>query len=363
MTWIAITDQETNLFSPNGFLRQNATGAQTRDTDAVLPVGSLVVETRLSPRGGPQTLLEFHRPLPQTSRLSLQAMPTGGVVLVVTQGTDVYHASLDHQPDERTDVLRITYSWDVAQSWGRLSVELPETGKCYTVPLKNPKPLALRDIRDLALFPARRNMHRDVVFVAASTKIEPIGPMPSLTSALPIRTPQGYRKAWDFRRGDVVSTSDAGIVPVLHTLRRTVPAFGSFSPVRLRAPYFGLQQDIVVAPHQRLMISGSRVEYMFSVESVLVPACHLVNGRAAVRETGHQLVSYCHLLLPDHECLDAAGTEVESLNIGRIRRRKAILEASLLAPFDRATLPDHTHTLAPVLRPFEAISLAEARAA
>lgn len=363
MTWIAITDHETNLFSPDGFLRQGETGGQAPISDTILPTGSLVVETHLSPRGGPQTLLEFHRPLPQTSRLSLQAMPTGGVVLVITQGADVYHASLDHQPDERTDVLRINYSWDVGQRLGRLSVELPEAGKYYSVVLKDPKPLALRDIRDLALHPARRNMHRDVVFVAASTKVEPIGPMPSLTPALQVRTPQGYRKAWDLRRGDVVSTSDVGVVPVLHTLRRTVPAFGSFSPVRLRAPYFGLRQDIVVAPHQRLMISGSQVEYMFGVERVLVPACHLVNGRAALRETGHHLVSYCHLLLPGHECIDAAGTRIESLNIGRIRRRKAVLEASLLASFDRSTLPDHTHMLAPVLRPFEALTLAEARAA
>lgn len=362
MTWIALSDQNTNLFSLAGFSGSDAL-AGSSCVGGHLPIGSLMVETRLSPRRGPQHLLGFHRPLPQVSSLSLQAVPTGGVVLVITQGNDVYHASIDHQPDERTDVLRITYSWDTIRRWGRLSVELPETGKCYTTTLKDPKPLAIDDIRDMATRPTRRTVDRDVVFLAVSTKIEPIGPLPALASNTPIRSPEGYRKAWDFRRGDVVATQSAGIVPVLHTLRRTVPALGSFSPVRLRAPYFGLLQDIVVAPHQRLMIRGSQVEYMFGVESVLIPACHLVNGRAAVRETGHQLVTYCHLLLPNHEGIDAAGAEIESLNIGRIRRRQALLEASLLTSFDRGTLPDHTHTVAPVLRPFDAISLAEARAA
>ena len=352
---------ETDLFSEVGF----TCTAQAAPVDAcgMLKTGTLLVETRLSPVGGPQMLLEFHRPLPETRRLSLQSLPTGGVVLVITHGSDVFHALLEHQPDERTDVLRISYSWDMPRRCGRLSVELPETGKCFTTELKDPKPLALSDIRDMTSSPARRHMDRDVVFMAVSTRIEPVGPMPTLTSSVPIRTPQGYRNAWDFRRGDVIETEQDGIVPVLHTLRRTVPAFGSFSPVRLRAPFFGLLEDIVVAPHQRLMISGSRVEYMFGAESVLVPACHLVNGRTAVRESSHTLVSYCHLLLPDREGLDAAGTEIESLNIGRIRRRKAMLEASLLARADRNALPDHTQTIAPVLRPFEAITLAEARAA
>lgn len=363
MTWIAITDQTTNLFSPNGFLRSVQGAAPQPASNSVLPTGSLMIETRLSPDEGPQTLLGYHRPRPQPSSLSLQAMPTGGVVLVISNGDDVCHASLDHQPDERTEVMRITYSWDTPRRWGRLSVELPETGKCFTTVLKKPIPLALNDIRDLAMFPSRRNMHNDVVFMAVSTKVEPVGPMPALASNVPIRTVDGFRNAWDFRRGDVVSTQTSGVVPVLHTIRRTVPAFGSFSPIRLRAPYFGLLQDIVVAPQQRLMIRGSKVEYMFGVENVLVPACHLVNGRAAVQETGHQLVSYCHLLLPDHESIDAAGAEIESLNIGRIRRRGSFLDASLLAPFDRATLPDHSQALALVLRPYDAMALAEARAA
>ena len=80
-------------------------------------------------------------------------------------------------------------------------------------------------------------------------------------------------------------TRGGGVVPVLHKLDRVVPARGSLAPVRLRAPYFGLLDDVIVAPEQRLVIDGSEVEYLFNQEAVLVPARHLVNGFAAMAES------------------------------------------------------------------------------
>lgn len=363
MTWIALSDHATNLFSQSGFIEGRGNKMPVGRCDEHLATGSLLLETRLSQYGVPQQLLGYQRQHPSMSSISLQVTPGGGVVLIVRQGDDVFHATLEHNPAERTEVLRITYSWDVPMRRGWLSVEQPGTSKYCTVELKDPLPLMLADIQELALNTTRRSLDRDVVYLAVSSKVEPIGPMPGLTAGTLLRTPQGFRNVWDFRRGDVVVTASGENVPVLHTVRRAVPALGGFCPVRLRAPYFGLLQDIVVAPHQRLAISGSRVEYMFGVETVLVPACHLVNGRAAVRETGQKVIHYCQLLLPEHDCIDAAGTMTESLNIGRIRRKKDLLGASLLAQLDRATLPEHSQIVAPVLRPFDAIALAEARAA
>ena len=38
----------------------------------------------------------------------------------------------------------------------------------------------------------------------------------------------------------------------------------------MRAPYFGLQDDIIIAPEQHVVIDGPEVEYLFSCEKVLI---------------------------------------------------------------------------------------------
>ena len=91
----------------------------------------------------------------------------------------------------------------------------------------------------------------DVDFLAISTRIEPVGPMPALTSRVPLATPNGQVETARLHRGDLVMTDTGDCVPILRKVSRTVPARGSFRPVRLRAPYFGLQRDIVVAPQQQ----------------------------------------------------------------------------------------------------------------
>ncbi len=363
MTWIAISDHHSNLFAPNGVQTPQATSDTHDPLNRFMPKGSIILETRLSPQGRPQKLLGFHRSHPWVSSLEFQALPGGGIVLLIMQGDQVFHATIDHMIEDRTDALRITYSWDAPNRWGRLTVELPGTNRFATTVLKDPRPLYLADVREMVCVPGLRHMETDVRFFAVSDDIEPVGPMPALTSAVPILTARGYRPASSLKRGDLVASLDGELLPVLNVVHRTVPARGTFEPVHLRAPYFGLQKDIIVAPYQRLVIGGSRVEYLFGSEHVLVPVQYLMNGTAAFAEKGHALVTYSHVLLPDHEAVIAAGTAVESLNIGRIRRKKDLLPSTLLAQYERATLPDHSIAAYPVLRPFDAITLAEARAA
>jgi hypothetical protein len=203
----------------------------------------------------------------------------------------------------------------------------------------------------------------EIIFAALSDEIEPVGPMPTLLPNTPVATPWGYHDVGQLKRGDTVMTCNSGVVPVVHRISRTVPARGSFRPLRLRAPYFGLQQDIIVSPEHRLLIDGPEVEYLFGQEAVLVPARHLVNGFTAFAEAAGPTVCYTQLLLPRHETLLAAGTSLESLYVGRIRRQAGALSTSLLRGFDRSGLPEHGKPSHQVLRQFEAIHLAKRRAA
>lgn len=364
MTWIALADHIGQQFSLKG-LRPDGTG-RTEDfhgSDALLAKGSLMIETRLSPDGKPQDLLTYGGFDGWLRSLTLQAIPGGGLTFVIAQNGEVTHATILHKGSVRTDVVRIVYSWDAPRRWAQFAVEWPEGLNVHLASVPNPKPIPIADLQTLFLEPGKRHLSEDVVFFALSDQVEPLGPTPTLSPNVPIETECGFRRVGDVKRGDLVKTENSGLVPVLHTLRRTVPARGSFAPVRIRAPYFGLQQDVIVAPDQRLVIRGSEVEYLFGREAVLVPARHLVNGTAALREHAADTISYSQLLLPGHEALNAAGTSAESFFIGRLRRKPDKLAASLLAGVGRNTLPEQGQAAYPVLRWFDAITLAEQRAA
>ncbi|MCR8548771.1 Hint domain-containing protein [Salipiger sp. P9] len=357
MSWIAIAGEERRWTDEAVF------DAALRPRDQLLARGSLLIETRLSAEGRPQTLLSYERSHPWPGALSLQALPGGSIVLVMSQGTEVFHTLLDYPADARTDVLRLTFSWDSTRRWGRLALERPDSDKVAMRVTPPPPPLVLEDIFTMTRRPQLCQTDPDLVFFAVSDEIEPVGPMPSLTGNVPVATSGGYRCLKDLRCGDTVHTRNSGLVPVLHRVSRVVPALGSFRPVRLRAPYLGLKRDVVVAPFQRLVIGGSEVEYTFGREAVLVPALSLVNGFAAVQEEGLLTLRYHNLLLPSHDAFIAAGAALESLYVGRLRRDRDRLSASLLAECRAGLLPEQHRAGYQVLRPFEAITLAEARAA
>ncbi len=364
MTWLALTDHAERRLSLRGL------GVDKRD-DPVLPDdprsllvrGSIMFETRMSPDGRPQVLFGYKTVHPVHRSLVFQAIPGGGVAMVQVQGRDISHAAIQHKGSGRTDVLRITYSWDSPAKWGRMTLEKPEEMMQITVPVPNPRPLSLEDIRGLMMGQQDQTFAPDMIFAALSDQIEPIGPAPTLAPETPVATPWGYRPAGDLQRGDTVYTQGGEVVPVLQTVTRALPARGSHAPIRIRAPYFGLKRDIVVSPEQRLVIDGPEVEYLFATESVLTPARHLVNGFAALPDRAGPVIRYVQVILPQHETILAAGAPVESLYIGRIRRNKDKMDASILVGIDRNTLPEHGREAHKVLKWYEAITLAKRRAA
>lgn len=365
MTWVAIRDSEDGLFAPEGLAREQGTLLLSSvDLDQPMPRGSLLLETRVSPYEGPQLLLGVKRRFDAAMSLMVRAVPGGGISLVHTRGGEMCHVALTHDAEaRRTDILRITYSWDIAQGWARLAVERPDVAHCFQKVVRTPVALTLADVREMIHNPAAGVLDADVSFLAVSDRVEPIGPMPGLTSTLPIATPEGPRALGDLQRGDLVETLEGKAVPVLEVLRRTVPARGLFEPVRLRHPYFGLERDIVVKPGQRIVVGGSRVEYLFGHENVLLPAGHLTGGAAGVRERGHTLVTYTQLLLPEATAIYGAGAYLASLDIGRLRRKPGLHAASLLAGVSRSRLPEHMARPLPVLGAFEASTLAAQRSA
>ena len=364
MTWLAVSDHEERRFSLRGLgaQKQNRTLMENQP-DALLARGTILFEAHPVNDDGPQRLFGFAGRQPWPRSLCFETLPGGGIALRQTQAERVTRAEISRNDPVRRDVFRVTYAWDSQAKWGRLTLEQPEETTLITVPVEAPMPLSLRDIRTMMLGGAGQTFAPEMIFAALSDQMEPVGPMHTLLPQTPIATPWGYHEVATLERGDTVSTHSSGVVPVVHRLSRTVPARGSFRPVRIRAPYFGLQQDIIVSPEQRLLIDGPEVEYLFGQEAVLVPARHLVNGFTAFAEPSGPTVRYTQLLLPRHETLLGAGTTIESLYIGRIRRNGTDQQNSVLKDLDRAGLPEHGQPSHQVLRQFEAIHLARQRAA
>jgi hypothetical protein len=142
-----------------------------------------------------------------------------------------------------------------------------------------------------------------------------------------------------------------------------MPSQGVFHPVELKGGYFDLRRDLIVASDQRIVMHGSDVEYMFGHEGVSVPARYLINDSSARLVDAPNRIALYQVVLPNHEAIIASGCPVESLYIGRIRRRPERLAASVLAGIDRSRLPEHAKPVWPLLKPFEAVSLAGSRAA
>ena len=363
MAWIGLLSGGQAQFNVNG-ISAEATEPPFACDDRLLVRGSIMLETGLTAGDNPLPLFQFIQTHPWRSGLSLQALPQGGFILIHSHAGETQHTLLPFQPDGRADTLRVTYSWDAPAKRGTLTLERPERDTLVSVDTPAPHPLRLGDLRTMLTDPRHTASRADLAYLALSDRVEPVGPMPGLTANLPVFTPHGPRAALSLKRGDTVHTAgDGGVVPVLQAIRRTVPAYGSFRPVRLRAPYFGLRHDIIVAPEQRLVLDGSKVEYMFGKEAVLVPARHLVNNVAAMYAPAGDLITYCQVILPEHESLIAGGAALDSLYIGRIRRKPAHLAASLLADLPRNSLPEHPRPVWPVLKPFEALVLADYRAA
>ncbi|MHA7875302.1 Hint domain-containing protein [Roseivivax sp.] len=356
MSWIAVSDAERRwshaaVFGPDAQARYRL---QTR--------GSIVIETRLSPEGRPQTLLGYERRHPWAGRISFQAVPGGGVVVILAQGDAVFHSVVPPESEERTDTLRLTFSWDAPARWGRLTVERPESDRVRMLETPPPPPLMLEDLYTMIERPELCERDRDVIYCAISDAVEPVGPMPSLTAGTPVETLRGPRRADALRPGDRVLTL-GGAQEVVAVVTREVPAMGAFAPVTLRAPYLGLTRDITIAPQQRLVIGGSDVEYLFGREAVLIPAEALANGFTGYRAQTGTVLSYVQVVLARHDALRVAGAGLESLYLGRLRRDRALRAASLFAGLEDARFPEHLRAGYQTLRPFEAVTLAEARAA
>ncbi|WP_421702503.1 Hint domain-containing protein [Aliiroseovarius sp.] len=135
--------------------------------------------------------------------------------------------------------------------------------------------------------------------------------IPCFVAGTLIATPHGDKRVESLEPGDMVLTHDNGPQPLRWIGRRTVPAEGSFAPIRIAADTFGRHGELLLSPQHRVLIRDALAELLFGETEVLVAAKDLVNDRSVRRIEGGE-VEYVHLLFDQHEVIFSEGLATES---------------------------------------------------
>ncbi|MCB1357673.1 MAG: Hint domain-containing protein [Maritimibacter sp.] len=344
MSWIALTDLSNPAFNIRGIgVPRNAPRARgPMERHEILPRGSMVIEFRANVKPDrPLALLTFQRDFEWLRELRVGVEASGRVTVEVGQGQAQSLAVVDMPPPPREARMRLTYAWHAPQRVSRLTVELIDEGRIYQANGYDPLPLPAADAKAIVRNGRATAISKNVDYIAFSDEIEPIGFGNGIVTGTPVETTGGPVPVEKLRLGDMVVTATAGPQPVRWIGKRRVPALGGFCPVRVRAPFFGLSRDIVLSPAHRVRLGVAEAEYMLGEDEVLMPAGRLVDGRHALGETRHRLVTYHQILLDVHDCLLHDGLWAESLFAGTIVRQPEMVQSTVLAEMPISAIPVH----------------------
>lgn len=148
--------------------------------------------------------------------------------------------------------------------------------------------------------------------------------VPCFTSGTQIETEFGAKAVDDLRAGDRVLTLDGGLQTIDWIGRHQVGAMHlarnkNFQPVFISAGALGdgiPEQDLIVSPQHRLMISSGIVGRMTGDPDVLVAAVKLVGFPGVYQVSSDIGVKYHHFACAQHHVVWANGAPAETLYLG-----------------------------------------------
>jgi hypothetical protein len=360
MRWLGLRHRHDAAFSPGGLHGRDR--ALPPAEDSLVTRGTVLAEVALKLADRPINLVRYSVLDPWPANLSLVQDPGGTFHLLMRQGPRHLSTALHTRLAGRTDRIILTYTWDAPARYGVLAAYVPETRELWQVPVPGPFPMTLRDLRRMTREATACRLADGVRHVALGRGTCPIGPMPGLDTAALIATPDGDRPLGALQAGDRVLDTDGVPRCVRWAGSVTLPAVGAQAPLRLRAPYHGLNADMQLAPDQRLLLSGSEVEYLFGQERVSTPVRNLADRHSVAPASPEApVVTYGQVLLDTPAAILANGATVESFDAQPLFSAPRLVNNSVLADLPRADWPDRTGGVTPVLRAYEALSLKEPR--
>lgn len=364
MSWICATEFSGHSQSGNDKTGSFGQSGAKQSKDLLLARGSVVAEFDMGPNGrAPTRLVHFHSDENWQRRFTIFLNADYSVSVEVQQGMARSYVRLTNWQSLPTKRARLTYAWDGPAKLGLLTIECLETGQVSQTMFDAPVPMPLSDIEkitdrnEITEFDSRLNS------IALSNGIEPVGPAPSISEGTLVETADGPRLIERLQLGDMVQTARHGFQPIRWLVKQNVPAVGDFRPIKLRAPYLDLQQDITVTQNQRMLFSGAEAEYLFGEDSVLIEARQLLGHPCATLQPAAFSRTYYQILLDHHDCIRLCGAWSESLYVGYISDAPQVLATSRLASLPRSAMPVHRKFSCPMLGNYESRTLLDSLSA
>ena len=232
----------------------------------------------------PTVLLQVHSQGHTPRVFSIFFDPDSGISLLHRRGTEVKRHLLPGPIAQRQGTARVTFSFDAAAPNWTLTYLILGEGISQTSSGKSVLALTTVDLHQLCVAGPGSQRHPAVLWFGLTLKPALPARAPWIGLNTAIDTRRGPVKAGLLRPGDMIATLEDGFQPLVGLTRRTFPSRGSFAPVVLRSPFFGLTSDILVSSDQLVLISGASVEYLFGVEEALISAGSLCDGKVAVKD-------------------------------------------------------------------------------
>lgn len=331
--------------------------------DALLTRGSLLFECIHEGPGEAQTIAAFASDAPWQSGFEISLDAQGTLHLTLVQGGNIQSHTLPCDLSEPADAMHVTYVWDAPSRRGTFSLYLPDQNKLFHIEIIAPLPLPINNARQMATNPKTCIIGPKVRFMAIADHQVPLGPMPSLAGHALLETLDGPKPICKLRPGQLIKTHDQDIAQIRWVGACELPARGRFAPMLMRAPYYGLDHDLMVSATQRIGLSGSEVEYLFGEEEVGVAARHLCDNSSALPVEGLKTLRYYQVLLDRHALITVSGAPLESFDAVSLLNDPSLLTHSVLGDMPNELRPHSTMPALPILRDYEALTLAQLRAA
>ncbi len=162
----------------------------------------------------------------------------------------------------------------------------------------------------------------DVPGAGAARATRPERHVICFTGGTRLLTPGGYVTVRALRPGDRLVTRDDGAQPIVWIGGRRLSgarlaASPDLRPIRLRAGAVGdgvPDEDLLVSPRHRILVSGRAARDLFNTPEVLVEARDLLNDRSIGVDHALRAVEYVHILLDRHQVVFANGIATESFH-------------------------------------------------
>lgn len=192
------------------------------------------------------------------------------------------------------------YSWDRDGRADLLEMANTQTGARLALRPGCHAPGALAEI-----LPVTPGPMVSVAYAGLANHPLPAQPVPGLAGETRVRTPHGERPVHTLRPGMEVLTASGGTETIRWIGATEQMARGVSAPILLRAPYFGLDEDLLVSRSQRIMLRGSEIDYLFGTDQVLARVDDIRRANSAQISLAAPIVTIFHLLLDDHDCLQS----------------------------------------------------------